>query len=76
MRFLTSTEGEIRWKGIKNGHKRKMNLNIKGWIRKYQNKIIWTCFKNEWRENPKEGFEHENKRKAPIRKAMIKEITD
>jgi hypothetical protein len=26
--------------------------------------MVWTCFKKEQRENPKEGFKHETKRKS------------
>jgi hypothetical protein len=29
-----------------------------------QNKVVWTHFKNEHRENRKEGFEHESNRKT------------
>jgi hypothetical protein len=31
-------------------------------INKQQNKMIWTCFKNEQKENIKEDFEHKNRK--------------
>jgi hypothetical protein len=34
--------------------------------------MVWTSFKYERRENPKEGFEHENKRKMPERETKMK----
>jgi hypothetical protein len=34
--------------------------------------MVWTCFKNEQRENPKEGFEHESERKMPMWETKIK----
>jgi hypothetical protein len=36
-----------------------------------QNKMVWTCYKNECRQNPK-GFEHETMMKMPKKKTKIK----
>jgi hypothetical protein len=34
--------------------------------------MVWACFKNEWRQNPKEGFEPESKRKMTKTEIKIK----
>jgi hypothetical protein len=44
-------------------------------INKHHNKMIWTCFNNEWKENHKKRYEHKNKRKMPKRKTVIKRGT-
>lgn len=41
-------------------------------FKKQQNNIVWTCDKNEWREIPKEGLEHENIRRTPKQDTEIK----
>jgi hypothetical protein len=39
-----------------------------GQDQKQQNNMVGTCFKNEWKQNPKEGFENGSKSEIPMRK--------
>jgi hypothetical protein len=41
-------------------------------MNKEQNRMVWTCLKNECRENSEEDFEHESRRNTPKRETEIK----
>jgi hypothetical protein len=36
------------------------------------NNMTWACFKNNQRENPTEGYEHETESRIPMGKTKIK----
>lgn len=64
---------EIKNKKLKMKQK-KINLNkdtLKNKLIKTPNKMVWSHFKNEWRQKPKYSFQYESKTKTSKKRTEI-----